>query len=148
MFSQAGIVGPKPTVVRAPSRMHLGTAEIGMINTGAAMAAGMHPSLVATPAMYAAAAGGIKPIYSRDPRDLAEWVVQFEDYLRSIALGMPTDATTKMALLRGCLDKSWEKELMLRHERHRLGQGPAVTYDSFYNDLKRSGAVEDKTRAR
>jgi hypothetical protein len=128
--------------------MHLGTAEIGMINTGAAMAAGMHPSLVATPAMYAAAAGGIKPIYSGDPRDLAEWVVQFEDYLRSIALGMPTDATTKMALLRGCLDRSWEKELMLRHERHRLGQGPAVTYESFYGDLKRSGAVEDKARAR
>ena len=148
MFSLAGMVGPKPTVVRAPSRMHLGTAEIGMINTGAAMAAGMHPSLVATPAMYAAAAGGIKPIYSGDPRDLAEWVVQFEDYLRSIALGMPTDATTKMALLRGCLDRSWEKELMLRHERHRLGQGPAVTYESFYGDLKRSGAVEDKARAR
>ena len=72
MFSQAGMVGPKPTVVRAPSRMHLGTAEIGMINTRAAMAAGMHPSLVAKPAMYAAAAGDIKPIYSGDPRDLAE----------------------------------------------------------------------------
>ncbi len=80
--------------MRAPSRMHLGTAEVG-INTGAAMAAGMHPSLVATPEMYAAAAGGIKAIYGRDPRYLSEWVVQFEDYLRSIALGMPTDATTR-----------------------------------------------------
>lgn len=37
---------------------------------------------------------------------------------------------------------------MLRHERFRLDQGPAVTFDEFYGDLKRSGAVEDKARAR
>lgn len=71
-------------MVRAPSRIHLGTTDIGMIYTGEAIAAGMHPSPLATPAMYVAAAGGIKPIYSGDPRDLAEWMVQFEDSLRSI----------------------------------------------------------------